>query len=120
MKAARRRQRDARTDADAALRTDVAEQLLIEEIPAIRAASMLCTSLGRGQLALVASSYLPQVRVVCQFFDTWLARQAGEYCHAAEAGGARAFANLEISCAADFPVGPFELVAIPVDPRGEA
>jgi len=28
--------------------------------------------------------------------------------------------SLEIVCTADFPAGPFELVAIPVDPRGES
>jgi 16S rRNA (guanine1207-N2)-methyltransferase len=33
---------------------------------------------------------------------------------------AGALGNLEIICTSDFPAGPFELVAIPVDPRGES
>jgi 16S rRNA G1207 methylase RsmC len=36
------------------------------------------------------------------------------------AEGMDATGNLEIVCTADFPPGPFDLVALPVDPRGES
>ncbi len=36
------------------------------------------------------------------------------------AAATAATGNLEIVCATDFPAGPFDLVTIPVDPRGEA
>ncbi len=91
------------------MRTPPAEQLLIEEIPTITETRILCTSLGRGQFAQVAGSYLPAANFVCQFFDSYLAHQAG-------AGEGRP----GIRCSADFPEEPFDLVALPVDPRGEA
>src|SRR5260370_1073488 len=94
-------------------RTPAAEQLLIEEIPSIVAGRILCTSLGRGQFAQVAAGYLPGAEVVCHFLDTYLAAQAVEHCGAGEG-------RPQIVCAADFPEGLFDLVAIPVDPRGEA
>jgi 16S rRNA (guanine1207-N2)-methyltransferase len=87
----------------------MAEQLLIEEIPRINVSRILCTSLGRGQFAQVACHCLPTAHVICQFFDSYLAHQAG-------AGEGRPV----ICCSADFPEEPFDLVALPVDPRGEA
>lgn len=104
-----------REQADAApeLRTPPAEQLLIEEIPSLSAARILCTSLGRGQFAAVAASYFPQAQVVCQFFDVHLAGQAAAHCGAGEG-------RPLIACSPDFPDGPFDAVVIPVDPRGEA
>ncbi|MGE5193668.1 MAG: class I SAM-dependent methyltransferase [Deltaproteobacteria bacterium] len=126
MKSAKRKLLEQRAEEAQALRTPAAEQLLIEEIPSISATRILCTSLGRGQFARVASSYSPCTRVVCHFFDTWLARQAAEHCNVAGTPGVpsaeatAATGNLEIVCTPDFPPGPFDLVAIPVDPRGEA
>jgi 16S rRNA (guanine1207-N2)-methyltransferase len=107
--------------------TPAAEQLLIEEIPSFGETRILCTSLGRGQFAQVAASYSPQVHVICQFFDTYLAHQAAAALHAAGTLRVPAAAldgageGLPIlRCAADFPAEPFDLVALPVDPRGEA
>src|SRR6185295_11361493 len=71
------------------------------------------TSLGRGQFGAMAASYAAGAQVVCHFFDAHLAVQAAEFCGAGEG-------RPSIVCAADFPAGPFDLVAIPVDPRGEA
>jgi 16S rRNA (guanine1207-N2)-methyltransferase len=96
-----------------ALRTPPAEQLLIEELPALEIGSILCTSLGRGQFARMAGSYFSSARVVCQFLDSYQAAQAMETTGAGEG-------NVTVSCSPDFPDGPFDLVAIPVDPRGEA
>jgi 16S rRNA G1207 methylase RsmC len=113
MKSAKRKLLEQRAQAALIVRTPAAEQLLIEEIPSIAATQILCTSLGRGQFAQVAAGYLPRAETACHFLDAYLASQAAEHCGAGEG-------RPRIICAADFPEGPFELVAIPVDPRGEA
>ncbi len=113
MKAAKRKLLKEREEAALRVHTPAAEQLLIEEIPALAAERILCTSLGRGQFAQVAASFAPGARVVCQFFDAFLAQQAIEHCGAGEG-------RPNVVCAADFPDEPVDLVAIPVDPRGEA
>ncbi|HMF14270.1 MAG TPA: methyltransferase [Gemmataceae bacterium] len=124
MKSARKKQLQERADAAQALRTPTAEQLLIEEIPAIAERRILCTSVGRGQFAQVAASYLSDARITCHFFDSYLAQQAAEYVagtlRVPSADIVSASSNLEFACTADFPSAPFDLIAIPVDPRGEA
>jgi 16S rRNA (guanine1207-N2)-methyltransferase len=45
---------------DTALRVPVAEQLLIDELPAIQEVRILCTTLGRGQFALAAAQRMVQ------------------------------------------------------------
>lgn len=112
-----------RADAALVLRTPAAEQLLIEEIPAISEARILCSSLGRGQFAQMAASYFPQALVVCQFFDAYLASEAIQHCALGKGGsgqGGEGEGKPRIDCSADFPAGTFDLVAIPVDPRGES
>src|SRR6478735_3109200 len=88
-----------------ALQTPVAEQLLIEELPGLEAGRILCTSLGRGQFASLAASYFPGSQVVCQIFDAFLASQTTEHLGAGEG-------RPIVECSADFPAGPFDLVAI--------
>jgi len=118
VKSAKKKLIQDRAQAALQVRTPSAEQLLIEEIPAVSGARILCTSLGRGQFAQVAASYFPCAQVICQFFDKYLADEAVRHCGLAT-GGAGEGRPLVV-CAADFPEGPFDLVAIPVDPRGEA
>ncbi len=113
MKSARKKLLEERAQAALVVRTPAAEQLLVEEIPSMTAARLLCTSLGRGQFAQVAAACLPGADVICHFLDSYLAAQAVEHCGSGER-------LPKIVCAADFPEGPFDLVAIPVDPRGEA
>src|SRR5260370_34292051 len=113
MQSARKKLLEELAQAALVVRTPAAEQLLVEWIPSITAARLLCTSLGRGQFAQVAAAYLPGADVVCHFLDSYLAAQAVEHCGSGER-------LPKIVCAADFPEGPFDLVAIPVDPRGEA
>lgn len=123
MKSKKKKLLQERADAKLQMRTPAAEQLLIKEIPAISGTPILCTSLGRGQFAQTAASYFPQAQVVCQFFDTYLADEARLHCGVATGGAGQGGAGDGkplIVCAADFPEGPFELVVIPVDPRGES
>ena len=117
MKSSKKKLLQERADAAMLVRTPPAEQLLIEEIPAVSESRILCTSLGRGQFAQLAASYFPQAQVTCQFFDAYLAREAIQHCGAGQGGGE---GKPCVVCAADFPDGPFDLVAIPVDPRGES
>ncbi len=90
-----------------------AEQLLIEQIPAVHETRVLCTTLGRGQFAAAFLAARPEGHVTCHHFDVYLAGQTTGHVGAGET-------RPEVTCAADFPAGPFELVALPIDPRGEA
>lgn len=96
-----------------ALRTPRAEQILIDEIPALDGPRVLCTSLGRGQFAAEFSRDDPAAHVVCHAFDVYLADETRRFVGAGEAG------RPEVVCAPDFPEAEFDLVAIPVDPRGD-
>ncbi|MBI3862083.1 MAG: methyltransferase [Planctomycetia bacterium] len=113
MKSAKKKLLQDRAEAALVVKTPVAEQLLIEEIPSIATARALCTTLGRGQFAQVAAAYSPQSHVICHCFDAYPAQETLAYCGAGEGKPA-------VQCAADFPEGPFDLAAIPVDPRGES
>lgn len=90
-----------------------AEQLLIDEVPGVRESRVLCTTLGRGQLAAALATALPGAQVTCHLFDIYLTGETAAYVGAGEG-------RPTVVCAADLPAGPFDLVAIPVDPRGEA
>jgi 16S rRNA (guanine1207-N2)-methyltransferase len=130
VKSARKRLLEERSAAALVVRTPAAEQLLIEELPSISETRILCTSLGRGQFAQIAASYLPDANVTCQFFDTYLAHQAAEHLKAAKVAGTLRVPSVpqtgaregapRFHCSADFPAEEFDLVALPVDPRGEA
>lgn len=119
----------------AALRVPPAEQLLIDDLPTIEEQRILCTTLGRGQFAAESSRRLPAARITLHVFDAYLAEEArhfvaGQSSHL-ESGafpeledGATSpvatVANVEVVCTADFPETEFDLVALTVDPRGEA
>jgi len=143
VKSARKRLLEERSAAALVVRTPAAEQLLIEELPSISETRILCTSLGRGQFAQIAASYLLDANVTCQFFDTYLAHQAAEHLKADQVAGTLRVPSVtantavpprvpsvpqtgagegppRIHCSADFPAEEFDLVALPVDPRGEA
>jgi 16S rRNA (guanine1207-N2)-methyltransferase len=112
VKAAKRKLIQERAEADLVVKTPVAERLLIEEIPTVVSGQVLCTTLGRGQFAQVAAEYAPQSAVICHCLDVYDAQAATEHC------GTGAGKPM-IHCSADFREGPFNVVAIPVDPRGE-
>jgi 16S rRNA (guanine1207-N2)-methyltransferase len=112
VKSAKRKLLQERAEAELVVKTPLTERLLIEEIPIVMAGQVLCTTLGRGQFAQVAVDYAPQSRVICHCFDVYQAQEVAAHCGAGEG-------KPIVNCAADFPEGPFELVTIPVDPRGE-
>lgn len=119
----------------AALRVPPADQLLIDDLPTIDEQRILCTTLGRGQFAAEASRRNPGARIVLHVFDAYLADESRRFladkaADALEQGRAGEeeqgppslpiVENLEVVCAADFPETEFDLVALTVDPRGEA
>ncbi|RPI81493.1 MAG: hypothetical protein EHM42_10525, partial [Planctomycetaceae bacterium] len=105
------------------LRVPDAEQVLIEalaDLPAqesLTAGRILCTSLGRGQLAQAAARRFTASQVTCHFLDQYRATEARRFLDASESPPETPVA---VDCAADFPTGEFDLVAMPVDHRGEA
>jgi 16S rRNA (guanine1207-N2)-methyltransferase len=113
LKKSKRERLKQKEEDNAAKSVPVAERLLIEELPSFAAERILCTTLGRGQFARMAASWSPQSRVVCHCLDAYDAGQVTDEC-AAGAG------QVTVLCSADFPEEPFDLVSIPVDPRGES
>jgi len=93
--------------------THVSEQLLIDELSGIHETRVLCTTLGRGQFAAAILASRPLAQVTCHLFDVYLASETVSHVGAGEG-------KPIVSCAADFMPEQFELVALPIDPRGEA
>ncbi len=92
------------------------ERMLIaalDEIDESAARRVLCTSLGRGQLAAAAALRFPQARVVCHFLDIYLAAQA----RACQSPGP---VNLSMICQADFPPDEIDLAMLPFTAAGQA
>lgn len=92
-------------------RVPIQEQLLIDLLPEVSPTRLFCTSVGRGQFAIAASERYPDSAVTCHFFDMFYA----------EATRALAtLSNLNVVCTPEFPVGPFDVAAIPVRSSGNA
>jgi len=92
------------------------ERMLIaalDEIDESAARRVLCTSLGRGQLAAAAALRFPRARVVCHFLDVYLAAQARAY----QSPGPE---NLSMICQADFPPDEIDLALLPLTAAGQA
>ncbi len=89
------------------------EQMLIDLLPEIGGQSIVCTSLGVGQLARAAAEQFASASVHCHFLDLYRADQA-------RASAPEQPANLSIGCAADFPPQPADVVALPISASGEA
>jgi 16S rRNA (guanine1207-N2)-methyltransferase len=92
------------------------ERMLIaalEEVDGAAARRVLCTSLGRGQLAAAAAVRFPRARVVCHFLDVYLASQS----RACQSPGPE---NLSTICQADFPPDEIDLAMLPFTAAGHA
>lgn len=80
-------------------------------LPSVEEERILCTSLGRGQLAAHFAAASDQASVTCNFLDLYLARQAGEV--------SRELPNLNVTCQADFPQEEYDLAALPLSMSGD-
>jgi len=92
-----------------------AERLLIERFPVHPAGRILCTSLGRGQLAAELAAIPAVASVHCWFVDTYAAQETREWCDL----NTEITQPLEIIAQTDLPDGPFDGVVIPSSHRGE-
>ena len=103
---------DAAEDESSSLWVPRPEELLIGACDTLRAARIVCTSLGRAQLAAQLARSMPEADVRCHFLDLYPAEEAQSETSGPE--------NLAIECTADLPPGEFDLAVIPVSRFGEA
>ena len=73
-----------------------------------------CTTLGRGQAAEALARARPAAHVTCWFLDLFQ-QQAAAACW-----GPAPPENLATACTPDLPVGPYDLVVVPLSKGGEA
>jgi 16S rRNA G1207 methylase RsmC len=90
------------------------ERLLIEHFPVPVAGRILCTSLGRGQLAAYLAVSNPDEHVDCWTIDRYIADQTADALEIGE------IERVEITCSPDLPERSYDLIAIPVSHRGVA
>ena len=107
------KKRSRRSPEDRSVHTHRSEQLLIEHLDELPGDRMLCTTLGRAQFAAVAALRSPERRVTCHFLDLFPAEESRRL-HGDCDG------RLELTCAADFPEGEVDAVALPFTSTGEA
>ena len=105
------RRRRSTPEDEYAPRVPLQEQLLIDLLPELSAKRVLSMSVGRGQFAIAASERFPEAAVTCHFLDQFYQQSTQSQA---------TLTNLEVICTPDFPVGPFDLVAIPVRSSGDA
>jgi 16S rRNA (guanine1207-N2)-methyltransferase len=89
------------------------ESLLISAIPQMAGERVICMSAGLGQFASAVAEALPAAQVTCTYLDLYRANLAADYWR-------KLPANLQIECAADWPEGEADVVALPCSARGEA
>lgn len=89
------------------------EQLLIDTVPELPGERVLCSTMGRAQLAATFAATRPDARVVCHFLDGYLLNIARKFQR--EAGE-----NLSLVYTADIPADEVDVVAFPTHAGGEA
>jgi 16S rRNA G1207 methylase RsmC len=96
-----------------------AEQLLIDYLPKLKGERVLCTTLGRAQLATAIGDANPQAKVVCWFLDLFAQQQSAQQI------GSRP-ENFQLLCQADPPTASsqqqsekFDLACLPFQRQGE-
>ncbi|MBX3443079.1 MAG: methyltransferase [Planctomyces sp.] len=97
-------------------RAPSAERVLIEYFPVRPEGRVLCTSMGRGQLAAAIAADAPDAQVACWFLDAYAADETRDWYSL----DAELPQPPDVLCEADFPDQELDLVAIPISHRGEA
>ncbi|MFO0791716.1 MAG: methyltransferase [Pirellulales bacterium] len=100
-------------DTEVSVAPYVQEALLIDAIEEMAGRRVVCTSRGLAQFAEAAARAMPEAEVCCTYFDAYRARLAKEAWPIWPP-------NLTIACAADFPEGEADIVALPFAASGEA
>jgi len=91
------------------------EQLLIDAIPELEAARVVCTTAGRAQFAENYARERPDAKVACCFFDLYQKNQS-EF-QVFDHGPVE---NLRLLCKPDLPEGEFDLAAFAFRKGGDA
>ncbi len=91
------------------------EQLLIDAIPELEAARVLCTTAGRAQFAETYARERPDAKVACCFFDLYQKNQS-EF----QVFDHGPVDNLRLLCKPDLPEGEFDLAAFAFRKGGDA
>lgn len=73
---------------------------------------ILTTTLGRAQFARLAADKLPSAIVECQLLDLYQARMTADEIDEGPD-------NVRIHCCPDFPDGPFDVFAMPIQQHGD-
>ena len=102
-------------EASTALPVRPHEQLLIDAIPELEAARVVCTTAGRGQFAETYARERPDSKVACCFFDLYQKNQT-EF-QVFDQGPVE---NLRLLCKPDLPEGEQDLVAFVFRKGGDA
>lgn len=113
MPRSRRPDDDEEDDAPGLPKAPSAERVLIEHFPVPVAGRILCTSLGRGQLAAHLADSPDAAEVGCWFVDAFAADETREWMELQRK-------QVQVVCSADLPEGPFDLMTIASSHRGEA
>ena len=90
-----------------------AEQMLLDILPELRAPRILCTTAGRGQLAVALAEQDATSQVVCPMLEHHL----HELCTQL-AGSKQRY--LRFLCTPDMPQEEFDVVAMPTHSKGDA
>jgi len=104
---------DSPTDRPAAVAPYPQESLLLDVVAEVAGERILCTSPGLAQFAGAAAMVHPRASVTCTYLDLYRAELALAHWHERPA-------NLHVECAADFPAGEADVVALPFSANGEA
>jgi len=87
--------------------------MLLDILPELRGPRILCTTAGRGQLAIALAAQDPACQVTCPMLEHHLY----ELC--SQLAGAQ-HKNLQFQCTPDLPEGEFDVIAMPTHSKGEA
>lgn len=90
-----------------------AEHLLMNKLVDCKAKRVLCTTVGRGQLAGLLANLDSSREVVCHTLDFYQAENMVAY-------HSRLSPNLKVVCEPDFPEDGFDFVAMPTAKKNEA
>jgi 16S rRNA G1207 methylase RsmC len=92
-------------------RAPIQEQMLTAVLQEIHPKRLLCTSVGRGQTAIMASEMFPECDVTCHFMDIFYATATQDLATQT---------NLKVVCTPDFPAETVDHVMIPIRSSGDA
>ncbi len=88
------------------------EELMMGHASQLSGQKVLCTTLGRGQMADILASLDSSRHVTLAVFDHYQLTETAPY-HADHAG------RVELICEPDLPLGDFDLVCLPLNSKGD-